>query len=116
LFSHEQPNLIEGNYEGLVSHELDVTYLFGNLSSYFSQESKQLGKDMAEVWINFAYGDGWGSKLHDDDILVIGPDERMVFTTPEGYDQTFRHGRDRALQEIGWAKCFRLGEKLQGLP
>lgn len=70
---------------------------------------------MAEIWINFAYGDGWGSKLHHDDILVIGPDEKMFFTTPEGYDQTFRQRRERALHKMGWEKCLRLGELLQGL-
>jgi hypothetical protein len=68
---------------------------------------------MASAWIDFAYGD----KINDGkgDVLIIGPGEKFEFVKEEGYDAEYRGGRVKLLQEIGWEKCFKLGELLQGV-
>jgi hypothetical protein len=107
-----KPNEIEGNYKGFVSHELDVVYLLQNFSSSFSLQNQELGKKMAETWIDFAYtAKANGGK---ERALVIGPDAKFGFVSEEEYDEKYRGGRGKLLQEIGWEKCFKLGELLQG--
>lgn len=96
-----------------MSHELDVAYLLHNFGSAFSADSQELGKKMAGAWIDFAYGteinDGKGG------VLVIGPGEEFGFVDEKEYDEKYRGGRGQLLHEIGWEKCFRLGELLQGV-
>lgn len=112
MFTSSKPNELEGNYKGFVSHELDVAYLLQNFPSSFSAQSYELGKKMAEAWIDFAYG----SKINDGKggILVIGPDAKFEFVNEGEYDEKYREGRGKLLQEFGWEKCFKLGELLQG--
>ena len=66
---------------------------------------------MADAWINFAYGtefnDGKGG------VLVIGPKDNFGFVTEMEYDEKYRDGREKLMQEIGWEKLFKLGERLQ---
>ncbi|PMD31812.1 para-nitrobenzyl esterase [Hyaloscypha variabilis F] len=112
-YHFHQPNEIAGTYKGFVSHELDVAYLLQNFGSAFSTASQKLGKKMASAWIDFAYGD----KINDGkgDVLIVGPGEKFEFVKEEGYDAEYRGGRVKLLQEIGWEKCFKLGELLQGV-
>jgi hypothetical protein len=105
-------NEVEGNYKGFVSHELDVAYLLQNFSSAFCAQSQELGKKMAEAWIGFAYREEFNEGKGD--ILVFGPNAKVGFVDGETYDQKYRGCRGKLLQEIGWDKCFRLGELLQG--
>lgn len=106
-----KPNEIEGNYKGFVSHELDVAYLLQNFSSSFSLQNQELGKKMAETWIDFAYA----AELNGGKggVLVIGPDAKFGFVSEDEYDQKYCSGRGKLMQEIGWEKCFKLGELLQ---
>ena len=108
-----KPNEIEGTYKGFVSHELDVAYLLQNFGSAFSATSQELGNKMAGAWIDFAYG----TELNGGKggVLVIGPEEKFEFVKEEEYDEKYRGGRVKLLQEIGWEKCFRLGELIQGV-
>jgi hypothetical protein len=108
-----KPNEIEGTYKGFVSHELDVAYLLQNFGSAFSASSQELGKKMAAEWINFAYS----KENHEteDRVLVIGPGDKFGFIPEETYIQEYRGGRGKLLYEIGWEKCFKLGELLQGV-
>lgn len=68
---------------------------------------------MVEAWVDFAYcieiNGGRG------DILVIGPGEAFGFIDEKEYDEKYRGGRAKLLYEIGWEKCFKLGELLQGV-
>ncbi len=69
---------------------------------------------MAEAWIRFTYGEGWGSK-DGKDVMVIGPREEITFASEEEYDVRYRNGRGKVLEEIGWEKCYKLAELLQGV-
>lgn len=106
-------NEVEGNYKGYVSHELDVAYLLQTMSSSFTPESQELGKMMASAWIRFAYGE----ELNDGNVgvLVIGPGKNFGFVGEEEYDEKYRRGRGKLLLELGWKKCMKLGEMLQGV-
>ncbi|KAE9365042.1 alpha/beta-hydrolase [Stipitochalara longipes BDJ] len=112
-YHFHQTNEIDGTYKGFVSHELDVAYLLQNFGSAFSAGSQELGKKMAGAWIGFAYGE----KINDgkSEILVIGPAGKFEFVKEEEYDDKYRGGRGKFLQGIGWEKCFKLGELLQGV-
>jgi hypothetical protein len=69
---------------------------------------------MAKFWIDFAYGKGWG-KGDGKDILVIGVNEEIRVVEDKEYDLNFREGRGEMMLKIGWEKCFKLGEILQGV-
>lgn len=96
-----------------MSHELDVAYLLQNFGSAFSAASQELGKKMAGAWVDFAYGE----MLNDgkSEVLIIGPEEKFELVKEVEYDEKYRGGRVKLLQEIGWEKCFKLGELLQGV-
>jgi len=66
---------------------------------------------MAETWIDFAYA----AELNGGKggVLVIGPDAKFGFVSEDEYDQKYCSGRGKLMQEIGWEKCFKLGELLQ---
>ncbi|KUJ09450.1 alpha/beta-hydrolase [Mollisia scopiformis] len=112
-FHFHQKNPLEGTFKGLASHELDVTYLLQNLPHEFFGEDQRLGREMAEAWIKFTYSDGWGNE-----VMVIGPNEKISFESPEAYDEKYRKGRGKLLREIGGncgEKVLKLGEMLQGV-
>jgi hypothetical protein len=112
MLTSSKPNEVEGNYKNFVSHELDVAYLLQNFPTSFSAQARGLGKKMAEAWIDF----GYGAKIYDrkGSILIIGPNAKFEFVDEGAYDGKYREGRGKLLQEIGWEKCFKLGELLQG--
>ena len=68
---------------------------------------------MAGVWVDFAYGDEINNGKGG--VLVIGPGENFEFVSEEEYDKKYRGGRGKLLYEIGWEKCFKFGEMLQGV-
>ncbi|KAH6705400.1 Alpha/Beta hydrolase protein [Leptodontidium sp. MPI-SDFR-AT-0119] len=114
-YHFHQQNPVDGMYKDLASHELDVAYLLQNFPGHLDAQHKRLGKEMAAVWINFTYGHGWDKENGDKEVLVVGPDERLSWWSERGYDEKFREGRGRMLLEMGWEKCCKLGEMLQGV-
>lgn len=68
---------------------------------------------MAAAWIKFAHGE----ELNDGNagVLVIGPGKNFGFLSEEEYDEKYRDGRGELLFGIGWEKCCKLGEMLQGV-
>ena len=96
-----------------MSHELDVAYLLQNFGSAFSASSQELGRKMAAEWIDFAYREE--TQESEVGVLVIGPGDVFKFVDEETYLQKYRGGRGKLLYEIGWEKCFKLGEMLQGV-
>jgi hypothetical protein len=107
-----EKNPIPGAFKDYASHELDVTYLLQNLPHEFPDHHNSFGKEMAKAWIKFTCGEGW------DNVMVLGPDEKVTFWSADEYDERFRNGRGKLLEEIGGKrgeKCFRLGEMLQGI-
>lgn len=98
----------------MASHELDVTYLLQNIQEPFSEEHKRFGKEMTTAWIKFTYGEGWG-KGDGNEVMVIGPDEKITFEGTDEYDEKYRKGAGKLLEEIGWEKCFKLAEMVQGV-
>jgi len=69
---------------------------------------------MSESWINFAYGLGWPGGVGGEEILVIGGRDQLGMVDEHSYDLRFRRGRGQLMLDIGWEKCFKLGEMLQG--
>lgn len=71
---------------------------------------------MATAWIKFTYGKKLGSE-GGKGVMVIGPDDKISFESPGDYDEKYRKGRGKLLDEIGseGEKCFKLGEMLQGV-
>jgi hypothetical protein len=69
---------------------------------------------MAAVWIEFANRLGWPSDENEEKILIIGSRDEIVLASETDYDRLFRRGRGQIMQAIGWKRCFRMGEILQG--
>ncbi|KAF8860196.1 alpha/beta-hydrolase [Acephala macrosclerotiorum] len=113
-YHFHQQNPIEGPWKGYASHEIDVAYLLGSISEVFPPEHQRFGKEMAAVWIKFTYGGGWRTG-NGKEVMVIGPDEKITFEGSDEYDEKYRKGRGKLLEEIGWEKCFKLAEMVQGV-
>lgn len=77
-------------------------------------ENHKVAIGMARVWITFAYGLGWPRGEAGEKVLVIGGGDVITSVDDEHYDLKFRKGRGRLLLDIGWKRCFKLGEMLQG--
>jgi hypothetical protein len=90
-----------------------VAYLLQNFGPAFSVQSRELGRKMAGAWVDFAYGREINSGKGG--VLVIGPGENFEFVGEKEYDEKYRGGRGKLLHEIGWEKCFKFGELLQGV-
>jgi len=73
-----------------------------------------LATRMTEIWINFAYGLGWPKRDGGDSVLVIGGLKELDLLDDDDYDLQFRSRRGQLMLDIGWEKCFKLGEMLQG--
>jgi hypothetical protein len=60
-------NPFPGGFKNTASHELDVAFLLGNfhahpsLSSHDQKMYDKLGDEMRNVFINYAWGEGWAS-------------------------------------------------------
>ncbi|KAH7390379.1 Alpha/Beta hydrolase protein [Cadophora sp. MPI-SDFR-AT-0126] len=113
-YHFHQPNPIQGTFKGLASHELDVAYLLQNFSG-LDGEHEKLGREMATEWIHFTHGHGWDRANGQNEVLVIGPNEKLSWCSEREYDEKFREGRGRLLLQLGWEKVGKLGEMLQGV-
>jgi len=69
---------------------------------------------MTETWINFAYGLEWPKRDGVDSVLVIGGLKQLDIVDDDDYDLQFRRRCGQLMLDIGWEKCFKLGEMLQG--
>jgi hypothetical protein len=69
---------------------------------------------MAEKWIDFAHSHAWRGGESGHAVLVVGPEDRSSFATEVEYDHKYRNGTGQLMYELGWERCFRLGEMLQG--
>ncbi|KAH7311862.1 Alpha/Beta hydrolase protein [Rhexocercosporidium sp. MPI-PUGE-AT-0058] len=114
-YHFHQLNPVGGIFKGLASHELDVAYLLQNFPENLDAQHGRLGKDMAAVWINFTHGRGWDKENGEKEVLVVGPEEKLRWCSEKLYDEKFRHRRGKMLLEMGWEKCCKLGEMLQGV-
>ncbi|KAH8676544.1 Alpha/Beta hydrolase protein [Tricladium varicosporioides] len=106
------PNPIEGLYRGYASHELEVALMLGNFDRFFPEKSKIIGRNLAEIVIGFANGDGLGDMSPANDVLMFG--DEMWYELNDRYDKDFRGGRAAIWEEIGWERWFKIGELLQG--
>lgn len=87
-----------------------------NIEPWLSDADVELCNRLAEEFAGFAHGDHQVLDKSGGDVLAIGPAHQVRLTSPEEYDATYRNGRGNLLFEIGWKKCFALGERLQGVP
>ena len=65
--------------------------------------------------IHFSHGKSWDKGSGTKEVLVIGPNEKLSWCSGRQYDEMFRAGRGKMLLELGWEKCVKLGEMLQGV-
>ena len=83
-------NPISGAFKGLASHELDVAYLLLNFQAHLPEKHQVLAKSMAEVFINYTYGSGFGSRPGD---VTVFSDDGVKSMSEETYDREWRSGR-----------------------
>lgn len=104
-------NPFEGNYRGLMSHELDVAYLLQNFNDQLDDQNRKAAQAMADHFIKFANSEGWAA---DGKLIVFG-DEGVQEIDEEKYDQVYRQGRGRVLASIDAEKLWKLAEMWQGV-
>jgi hypothetical protein len=97
----------------LASHEFDIAILLQNFRHYMPPACVDLGIKMTEIWLDYAYNLGWPSDADKKTILKIGQNKITLVAETE-YDRVFHRGRGQLMQDIGWKRCFRMGEMLQG--
>jgi hypothetical protein len=99
-------NPFDGRFKDLASHEVDVTYLLQNFREHFSESDRNIARQMTDQVVGFVNGDGWAKQGH----LVVF-DEDGVKQIPEGdYDQMYRKGRGRLLEDIGHTRLWNVAE------
>ncbi|KAF2270507.1 alpha/beta-hydrolase [Lojkania enalia] len=105
------PNPVLGPFKGISSHELDVAFLFQNFNHAFDEQSKEVARQMADQWIRSINGEAWAEEGYS---VVIR--EKGVHTVCEQeYDEMFRNGRGKLLEEIGGDRLWKLAEAWQGV-
>ncbi|CAO2656928.1 Nn.00g057310.m01.CDS01 [Neocucurbitaria sp. VM-36] len=105
------PNPVAGQFKGLASHELDVAYLLQNFNDQFDERDQKIAQEMADQFIGFANGEGWAP---EGEVVVFGQDG-MLKIDEERYDQVYRDGRGKILEEIGAERLRHLAETWQGV-
>lgn len=108
--------------DALAAHELDVAYLLQNFNSKMQDKcyDHKLGNEMGAAFINFTYGEGIGAvgEGKEDSVLVLGyqgKEDMVGFWSKDKFEEGIMNGRGTLMEEIGWEKCFELGEILQGV-
>ncbi|KAF2830959.1 alpha/beta-hydrolase [Ophiobolus disseminans] len=104
-------NPFEGDFEGISSHELDVTFLLQNFNHLLGDRDRSAAKSMADHFIKFVNGEGWA---RDGKIVVFGPDG-VVEIDEEEYDRLYRDGRGSLLESIGVEKLWKVADTWQGV-
>ncbi len=78
---------------------------------------------MQSTFRDFTRGEGWGQQVlgrnnqvrpRIDEVLVLGPNNEVKWVAKPEYDLQYRRGRGKLMEDLGWEKCFKLGEVLQG--
>lgn len=104
-------NPFEGDYKGLISHELDVAYLLQNFNDQLDGRNRQAAQSMAVHFIKFANGEGWAA----DGKLVAFGEEGVQEIDEEEYDRLYRQGRGQVLASIDAERLWKLAEMWQGV-
>ncbi|KAH7408370.1 Alpha/Beta hydrolase protein [Phaeosphaeria sp. MPI-PUGE-AT-0046c] len=104
-------NPFEGNFKGLMSHELDVAFLLQNFNDQLDEKNRQVAQAMADHFIEFANGKAWAAS---GKLVVFGHDGVQELDEEE-YDQVHRQGRGQVLASIDAEKLWNLAEMWQGV-
>ncbi|KAF1999310.1 alpha/beta-hydrolase [Amniculicola lignicola CBS 123094] len=101
-------NPFEGMHRRTASHELDVAFLLQHYTDRIPSHLAYVAKQMADLWIGLANGEGlevymgsdtWGSGSGDQVIIIS--DGGVESLSEEDYDDVYRNGRGRILQQLG---------------
>lgn len=105
------PNPFEGNFKGIVSHELDVAFLLQNFNDQFDEQHRSVAQAMADHFIGCVNGEQWAG---DGKVVVFGSDGMKEVEVVE-YDRIYRDGRGGVLDGIDGEKLWRVAEMWQGV-
>jgi carboxylesterase type B len=105
------PNPFPGTFKNLASHELDVAFLLQNFNDLMNEKHRKLAEGMADHFINFINGDGWGK----DGYVTVIAENGIENVEEQEYDRRYRGGRGRVLKSIGTQKLWKLAEDWQGV-
>jgi carboxylesterase type B len=105
------PNPIPGPFKGLAAHELDVSYLLQNFDPYFSDDDRRVARTMQDQFIKYIHGGGWVEQGK----LVVFDKDGAGHVDENKYDEMYRSGRGRLLEEIGAPRLWRVAEMWQGV-
>ncbi|KAH7123694.1 Alpha/Beta hydrolase protein [Dendryphion nanum] len=112
------PNPFPGPFHSLSSHELDVAYLLQNFNPLFPDPwERQVAEAVAETFIRFVNGEGWGKGGEGDVVVFSRGDEGEVVRALgwDEYDGLFRRDRGRLLKGLGLERLWRIAEGWQGV-
>ncbi|EPS35893.1 hypothetical protein H072_10640 [Dactylellina haptotyla CBS 200.50] len=115
-YHFHQTNKFDCQWKGLAAHLFDITLLLQNHSDLLQDDDLKLSKDMAERFLNFAYGRGFVSEAEggsEGNVVVWGPNGHTKIVSADEYDEMLRNGRGRLLRSLGWETCEELANALQ---
>jgi carboxylesterase type B len=104
-------NPFEGEYKGIVSHELDVAFLLQNFNDQLDEKNCKVAQAMADHFIGFANGETWAAEGK----IIVFEREGVLEVDEEEYDQVYRKGRGKVLGSIGAEKVWKVADMWQGV-
>ena len=105
------PNPLEGSFQGLASHELDVVYLLNNFEDHFDEHNRGIARAVQDRFLRLATGERWA----DDGKAVVFERAGVAEVDEELYDAKYRGERGAVLRAIGMEKLWRVAEMWQNV-
>ncbi|KAK6532155.1 hypothetical protein TWF694_003315 [Orbilia ellipsospora] len=114
-YHFHQANKFDCQWNGLAAHLFDITLLLQNHRHTLATEEIQLGEDMAQRFLGFAYGEGFISQFEKSlgNVVVWGPEGKTRVVGQSEYDEMMRRGRGEVLRRLGWETCEKLANSIQ---
>ena len=101
ICTHESP------LQGLSYHALDLLYLFLNFDEKLTPAQRELGREMANYWIEFAYGrDPWPRIKDGNSWMRFGPNDKSKIVTESEDDAVRKYSRMQKILDLGVYQDF----------
>ena len=92
---------------GLSYHALDLLYLFHNFDEKLSPAQRELGDEMANCWIDFAYGkDPWPRISDGNSWMRFGPNDKSKVVCESEDDSIRKYSRMQKILDLGIYQDF----------
>lgn len=105
------PNPFEGIWKGLASHELDVAYLLQNFNGLLDESNRKIAEEIADHFIGYANSEGWAK----EGMSVVFGGDGTTEVDEAVYDDLYRGGRGKILEDIGPVRIWKVAERWQGV-